>query len=158
MINLGKIAEVKVPSYYRPKLTITGNSAELQFCSSFNHRNVIRRINKNQYIYLLDTDEHTKGEVCEYQQYAKTRKDNYKTILRAIKKLRDLINSNFYGEKNELFVTLTYKENMRNPKKLYNDLKNFIRNLKKYHKNQELLYILVVEPQERRSLARTYIN
>lgn len=149
MINLGKISEVKVPSYYRPKLTITGNSAELQFCSSFNHKSVIKKINKNQYMYLIDTDEHTKGEVCEYQEHGKSRKDNYQNILKTIKKIRDLINSNFYGEKNELFVTLTYRENMRNPKKLYNDLKNFIRNLKKYLKNQELLYILVVEPQGR---------
>lgn len=149
MINLGKINEVKVPSHYRPKVTITGNSAELQFCSAFFHKNIIKKINKNQYMYLVDTEEHQKGEICEYGEHAKNRKDNYRNILKAVKKCKDLINTNFYGEKNELFVTLTYKENMKNPKKLYNDLKNFIRNLKKYLRNQELLYILVVEPQGR---------
>lgn len=149
MINIGKINEVKVPSYYKPKMTITGNSAELQFCTAFFHKNVIKRINKNQYMYLYNTVDHIRGEICDYQKHAKTRKDNYKSILRAVKKCKDLINANFFAEKNELFITLTYKENMRNPKKMYNDLKNFIRNIKKYFKNQELLYILVVEPQGR---------
>lgn len=141
--------EFKVPVFYSPVLTITGNSAELKFCSNFNHKQTIKKINKNEYMYLEDSKSHFRGEICEFQNRAKSRKENYKNILRSVKKCRDLINSNFFGEKNELFITLTYVKNMKDVRKLYNDLKNFIRKLKNQMENQELLYILVIEPQER---------
>lgn len=144
-----KTNEVKVPIFYKPVLTIAGNSAELKFCSNFNHKQIIKKINKNEYMYLEDSKSHFKGEICEFQNHAKSRKENYKNILRSVKKCRDLINSNFFAEKNELFITLTYAENMKDVKKLYNDLKNFIRNFKDKIKNQKLLYILVIEPQAR---------
>lgn len=91
-----KTNEVKVPTYYKPVLTITGNSAELKFCSNFNHEQTIKKINKTEYIYLKDSHSHAAGEICKYQNHAKTRKDNYKNILRSVKRCRDLINSNFF--------------------------------------------------------------
>ena len=69
---------------------------------------------------------------------------------RLFKKLRYLINNNFVGKRNELFLTLTYKENMTDPKKLYDDVRKFIMRLKYEFKDKSTLdYINVVEPQER---------
>lgn len=58
-----------------------------------------------------------------------------------------IINANFSGGMSELFVTLTYKENMQDTEKLHNDYKKFTQRLRYKYKNIEML--AVVEPQER---------
>lgn len=145
---LTETEDVKVPKYYKPKLTITGNIAEFKFCSTFRHKISTKKINKNEYVYIENTNKHEKGEICEYK-LNKSRKENINSVLKSIKKCKNLINSNFFGEKNELFMTLTYAKNMQDTKKLYEDVKRFLKKLKKYLKNQEILYIYVAEPQER---------
>lgn len=148
MIKIFNTNELKVPAYYKSNLVVSGHVAEINFSSVLNHNVPIRKIDKNNYMYIKDTTNHAKGEILEYN-HSSNRKENYKGILKAIHECSRLINCNFFGKPNELFITLTYEENMQNPKKLYNDLKNFIRNLRKYCKNQELLYIMTVEPQGR---------
>ena len=102
--------------------------------------NVVR-LNKNEYM-LRDT-----GEIKEYKK-SENRGQNIASLKKTFKKIRDLINNNFVGAPNELHVVLTYAENMQNPKRLYEDFKNFIKRFK-YRYKHDIDYISVVEPQGR---------
>ena len=101
-----------------------------------------RKISKNQVVNIVT------GAIinCEVSS---TREDNLVSLRRTIKKLRDLINCNFEGADNELFITLTYRENMRDCRRLYADFKKFYQKLKRRYKDIEFRYISVIEPQER---------
>ena len=101
-----------------------------------------RKISKNQVVNIVT------GEVIECRQ-SSTREDNRVSLKRTIKRLRDLINCNFEGADNELFITLTYRENMRDYKRLYKDFVKFYQKLKRKYKDIVFRYIYVIEPQER---------
>lgn len=88
------------------------------------------------------------GEVIRCEK-SETRKDNIISLKRTVTKLRDLINCNFIGADNELFITLTYKENMKDYKKLYKDFDVFYKKLKYRFKDTEFCYISAIEPQKR---------
>lgn len=102
--------------------------------------NVVR-LNKDEYM-LRDT-----GEIKEYKK-SENRGQNIASLKKTFKKIRDLINNNFAGAPNELHVVLTYAENMRDSKQLYEDFKNFIKRFK-YRYKYDIDYISVVEPQGR---------
>ncbi|MCL2500311.1 MAG: hypothetical protein FWE90_08240 [Defluviitaleaceae bacterium] len=102
--------------------------------------NKIKKLTDNKYINL-----ETK-EIKEYKT-SEHRGHSIESTKRTLKRLRHLINNNFHGEPNELFVTLTYKENMTDTKQLYNDFKIFIKRLKRKYPDVE--YLSVVEPQGR---------
>lgn len=103
-------------------------------------RQGIRKIDK-KYYEVLST-----GEVKEYKQNETKQKDSlYKTMER----LRGIIRCNITGGKNELFITLTYSENMTDRERLMNDYEHFYKRLKRHFKNCEFLYIAVAEPQDR---------
>lgn len=101
----------------------------------------IRKLNKNEYL-IIDT-----GEVKEYAK-SENRGQNISSLKKTFKKIRDLINNNFTGAANELHVVLTYAENMRDAKQLYEDFDKFIKRFK-YRYKYDIDYISVVEPQGR---------
>lgn len=101
----------------------------------------IVKLNKYEYM-IKDT-----GEVREYKK-SENRGQNIAGLKKTFKKIRDLINNNFSGAANELHITLTYAENMQDPKKLYEDFKNFMKRFK-YRFKYDIDYITVVEPQGR---------
>lgn len=141
-------SKVTVEKYFKPYITVSGHQAEIVFSPTHNHDVSIKKLNDYEYMYIKNTKEHEKGEILEYNR-TENRQENMKGIYGSIKKCSELINCNFFGEKNELFLTFTYKENMTDTKQLYTDLKIAIKNLRRHLKNQELLYILTVEPQGR---------
>jgi len=87
------------------------------------------------------------GEVKEIQH--NSNRDSKESLRQTIKKLRMIINANFFGAKNELFITLTYAENMQDTKRLYKDFDKFMKKLKRRFKDLQFEYIACVEPQER---------
>lgn len=101
-----------------------------------------RRISKDEILNIAT------GEMIKIENSV-TRKDNIKSLRETIKRLRRLINVNFEGAKNELFITLTYAENMTDYKRLYRDFEVFYKRLKRKFKDIEFIYIYVVEPQRR---------
>jgi len=101
-----------------------------------------RKISRSQVINVVT------GEVIDCE-VSVTREDNQVSLRRTIKRLRDLINCNFFGDDNELFITLTYRENMTDLKRLYKDFDKFYKKLKRRYKDIEFRYISVIEPQER---------
>lgn len=68
-------------------------------------------------------------------------------LRRTFAKMRGLINTNFFGDNNELLVTLTYKENMQDVRRLAHDLDVFNKRMKRAL--GEIKYITAVEPQAR---------
>lgn len=116
---------------------------EVQHMEKMNRSNHIRKLDKDSYVDL------TTGEIKEFE-HSQNRKDSYNSLRQTFKRLRYLINNNYTGRGNELHVILTYKENMTDTKRLYEDYDKFIKRLRyKYKKKTSIDYLAVVEPQGR---------
>ncbi len=124
-------------------VTLAGAILEVQKTSWTNRKQTIRKLNKDE-VLVLST-----GEVKPVNR-SQSRKDNIHSLRITLKKLRYLINNNFFGLENELFLTLTYSECMTDVKRLYRDGEKFIKRLRyKYKDVSTLEYVAVVEPQAR---------
>lgn len=124
-------------------ITKMNHITEIQHMDKMNHSASIKKLNKDEYV-VLET-----GEIKEYNHF-ENRSDSYNSLRQTFKKLRYLINNNFCGRRNELFVTLTYEENMTDTSRLRIDMNRFTTALKKrYKKKTSVDYLSVVEPQER---------
>ena len=126
------------------KVTKMNHLVEVQHMEHMNRQPNIKKLDKERYLILKT------GEICEFKQ-GEVRSDSYNSLLQTFKRLRYLINNNYTGAGNELFITLTYKENMTDTKRLYTDFKKFIKKFRyKYEKEYGSIdYMTVVEPQER---------
>lgn len=100
----------------------------------------IKKISKSEYIVLAT------GEIQEFKKTS-NRSQGLTSLRRTFKRIRELINTNFVGNLNELCFTITYKENVRDPKILYKDFDKFMKKLK--YRYGSIDYINVVEPQGR---------
>lgn len=124
-------------------MTVMNHLTEIQYMKKMNSANSIRKLNKDEYL-VLET-----GEIKEFA-HIENRSDSYNSLRQTFKKLRYLINNNFAGRSNELFITLTYADNMTDTKKLYTDLDKFNKKMKYRYRNETTLdYLHVVEPQKR---------
>lgn len=125
-------------------VTKMNHLVEVQHMEYMNRTNHIKKLDKERYVNLKT------GEVGEFKQ-GEVRSDSYNSLRQTFKKLRYLINNNYTGAGNELHITLTYKENMRDTKRLYSDFKKFMMKFRyKYEKEHGSIdYMTVVEPQER---------
>lgn len=123
--------------------TDMGHLKEIQHMSKMNTKSHIRKINKDEYV-LLET-----GEIKEYE-HINNRSESKNSLFQTFKKLRYYINNNFYGKRNELFITLTYKKNMKDRQKLMVDVEKFIKRLRYRFKGKTSIdYLNIVEPQAR---------
>lgn len=123
------------------KLTDMGNIKEIMYLQKKNFKPFrIKKISSTEYI-VLDT-----GEIKEYNKI-ENRSQDKESLRKTFKKIRQLINTNFVGASNELCFTITYKENVTDPKILYDDFRKFMKKLK--YKYKDVDYINVVEPQGR---------
>lgn len=124
------------------KTTIMGNIIEIMAIDKINKNGfLIKKISKTEYVYLPT------GEIQEYKSHSENRSENKESLRKTFKRIRELINTNFTGGKNELCFTITYRENMTDVKRLYDDFRKFMQRLK--YKYTEIDYISVVEPQGR---------
>lgn len=125
------------------KVTEMNHIVEVQHMEKMNRSASIRKLDKDRYLDLKT------GEIKEFN-HSENRQQNYNSLRQTFKKLRYLINNNFEGLANEVHITLTYKENMTDPKRLYKDFQNFIDRLRYAYKNDSSIdYISVIEPQGR---------
>ena len=124
-------------------VTDMGHIVEVQHMERKNSKCHIQKLDKERYV-LLET-----GEIMEFEQ-SENRSENENSLRQTFKRLRYLINNNFTGASNELFVTMTYKENMQDTTRLYEDLKNFMKRLRYHFKDSTSIdYLNVIEPQLR---------
>lgn len=122
--------------YTTATLKTMGNIQEISLSSNRNNGKTIVPLSKEEFVVV------STGEVKKVQHHALDRTENLRNLEKSMRSLSDLINSN---------ITFTYKENMRDSKKLYNDFKNFNKRFKRFlsKKGYKYEYIITVEAQER---------
>lgn len=143
MKKIKKIDSFEIPSYSEVKFISCGDIKRVVFVG-IKSDNLInyRKISSDRMVDIRT------GEIIECN-VSGSREDNIISLKKTISRLRDLINCNFFGDDNELFITLTYRENMTDIKRLYKDFDRFYKKLKYRFKGIEFCYISVIEPQER---------
>lgn len=122
-----------------------GNITEIRYAVHGPPTIAIEKLNANLYI-----DKQT-GEVKEFQHHDSRAADKA-SVSQSLRKLRDLINSNLENPETALWVTLTYRENMTDPARLYQDYRRFWLRFKYYLDKQShppAEYIIAAEPQGR---------
>lgn len=126
-----------------------GNIKQINICDRLNKGATIKPISKDEYMIV------STGEVKQVTHHARDRTDNLRNLEKTMRNLRDLINTNVTpcNINRVRFVTLTYRENMQDSKRLYTDFSNFNKRFKRYILNQykEIAYeyIVCVEAQGR---------
>lgn len=132
-VNNSKVHAGAIVKSYR-----YGNTLELTTSNGI-HKQTIKVLPNKKYV-ALET-----GEVFDMDTSGVTRSDNIKSTRITMRKLRRLISHNFNGNKNELWITLTYAKHTNEIEIVYRDFKLFIRDLRKQYSDLE--YINVIEPQ-----------
>ena len=97
----------------------------------------IRKISKYEYKDLM-TNRIYKYNLNEFK--------SPESVKKSMNKLRKLLNNNFFGNKNELFITLTTETFVKSDITSMNKyFKKFIRKLKKLYKDKKFEYVYVLE-------------
>lgn len=128
------------------KVTSMGNVIELQYMSKRNTRQTIQMLPGGEQYVICDT-----GEVKDVVHH-ETRKDNKKGLYKTFARARALINTNVTDVSKVRWCTLTYAENMTDPKQLYKDFEKFNKRFAYYCKSKgygKPEYIVMMEPQGR---------
>lgn len=121
---------------------------EVQYMTCWNSKARIKKLDKDRYMNV-DT-----GEIKQFK-HSETRKDNLNSLRQTFKRLSYQVNANFTGAKNELWITMTYAENMTDHKQASKDFDNFLKRFRRYCEKEygktfgHFEYIKAVEPQER---------
>lgn len=144
-LDVKNIQPIPLDNYVKVKEM--GNIIEIKDTGKSNRRQSIQLLPGGREYIVLRT-----GEIKEIQTHSSKRVDNVDRLRQSIKDVREIINTNITDNRNALWVTLTYAENMQDHRQLGNDLKNFFDRLETYCKNREIEkpeYIAVPEPQGR---------
>lgn len=143
--NLGETEIIIKPTDF---VTVTkmNHITEIQYMEKMNTRQNIKKLSSEKYL-VLDT-----GEIKEFQ-HSEKRIENINSLYKTFKKLRYLINNNFKGKPNELFITLTFgkDENKWRPSCgdtvfLRKCFKVFIQAIKRKYGSVD--FVRVLEPHE----------
>lgn len=121
-----------------------GNIVELMHSERTNHKIWIKKISDTEYIDLRT------GEVKQCNKI-ENRAGNLSSVRQSLGRLRDLLNTNIKDPSHCRWVTLTYAENMTDPKRLMKDFEKFNKRMKyQLSKNGfKYEYIVCMEPQGR---------
>lgn len=128
------------------KVTEMGNVIEIQYMSKRNCKQTIQMLPGGEQFVICGT-----GEIKDVEHH-NTRKDNKKGLYKTFANARGLINSNVTDVSKVRWCTLTYAENMTDPKKLYKDFQQFNQRFQYYCKSKGYSkpeYIVMMEPQGR---------
>ena len=120
------------------KSYVYGNTIEMTTANG-QQEQTIKVIEGKRYVNL-DT-----GEIHDMDTSNNSRFDNLKSTKQTMKKLRRIIAHNFTGGKNQLWITLTYRDHVTETAIVYMDFKAFIRRIRNQFGNVD--YITVIEPQ-----------
>lgn len=124
------------------KVTTMKHIVEVQYMEKQNSEAHIRKLDAERYVDLKT------GEIKDFER-TENRSQGQNSLRKTFNKLRELINTNFDGSPNELFVTLTYRGDLQtnDTKRVYEDFKNFVKRLKYAYKDETTIdYINVLEP------------
>ena len=124
---------------------LCGNIIELRYAVHGPPEIAIEKLSADLYL-----DKRT-GEVKEFQ-HTENRGEALASVAQSLRNLRDLINTNLIEPETALWVTLTFAENMRDAKRLYEEYRRFWQRFRYYlHKQGQpsAEYIVAAEPQGR---------
>lgn len=127
-------------------VTEMGNITEVRYLSRRNSKPTIRMLENRQYITL------STGEVKDCKDHTEKRIDRINSLQATFRRLRNIINTNVTNPELCQWITLTYQENVKDPKKIYQDFEHFYKRYVYYLKKRAVSppeYISVVEPQSR---------
>ena len=141
-MNIEIIPNHKIKDHQLVSVKKMGNIIELCHCEKRKTVASIKRIDKNHYLNI------NTGEVLTCS-HIKNRANSKAQVSQSLKRLRDYINTNVIDVSKCKWITLTYKENMKDTTKLYKDFKKFIMRFKYKYKTFKFEYIVAMEPQER---------
>lgn len=145
-MNINRISNVRPESPDTPvQIKRCGNITEIRYIAGRQPAIPFEKLNADLYV-----DKQT-GEVKEFQHH-NNRADDKASVAQSLRKLRDLINANLEDPETALWVTLTYRENMRDPARLYEDYRRFWQRFKYCLDKQgcpKAEYIIAAEPQGR---------
>lgn len=145
----------RLENNYRPsgrelvRVKQTGNVTELMWIEKRNSKMYIRKVDADHYIDLREEPNPETGE-CILHEFnrSENRAQNKAGVAKSLALGRDLLNTNIVDVECCRWVTLTYAENMTDPKRLYEDFKNFNKRLR-YKLGEKYEYIVAMEPQGR---------
>lgn len=147
IIEFERMAEIPSKNPNIPvKVTTMGNVIEVQYMSHRNNKQTIRMLEGGEQFVICST-----GEIKDIEHH-ETRKDNKKGLYKTFALARGIINANVIDVSKVRWCTLTYKENMTDTKKLYQDFKKFNMRFQSYCKQcgySKPEYIVMMEPQGR---------
>ena len=128
-------------------LKLAGNTAQVTLTAGKNKKCPIKNLSKDEFVDL------STGEVKK-RRHSENRFQSPKSVRRSINSLMDLIRCNATNPNNCKWITLTYREEMTDCKRVFKDNKAFLRKLRSYLKKQKLpesksdfKFIAVAEPQ-----------
>lgn len=128
------------------KVTEMGNVIEIQYMSKRNCKQTIQMLPGGEQFVICST-----GEIKDIEHHS-TRKDNKKGLYKTFANCRGVINANVTDVSKVRWCTLTYAENMTDPKQLYKDFMLFNKRFQYYCKTKGYSkpeYIVMMEPQGR---------
>ena len=128
------------------KVTEMGNVIEVQYMSRRNCKQTIQMLQGGEQFVVCAT-----GEIKDIEHH-NTRKDNKKGLYKTFANARAVINANVTDVSKVRWCTLTYAENMTDPKRLYMDFEKFNKRFQYYCKQKGYSkpeYIVMMEPQGR---------
>lgn len=145
-MNIDRISNVR-PGHPNTPVTVKrcGNITEIRYAVHGPPEIAIEKLNADLYV-----DKRT-GEVKEFQHHT-SRAEDKASVSQSLRKLRDLINVNLEDPSTALWVTLTFRERMTDPARLYEDYRRFWQRFKYYLRKQghpPAEYIIAAEPQGR---------
>lgn len=123
-----------------------GNITEIQYMEKRNNKQTIQMLKGGEQFVVCST-----GEVFDCQK-GETRADNKKGLYKTFANARAIINANVTDVSKVRWCTLTYAENMTDPKRLYTDFRDFNKRFQRYCEKNGLghpEYIVMMEPQGR---------
>jgi len=133
---------VRPKEFQEVRVKEMGNIIEIMYSQVRNQENVIKKISGTEYIDLRT------GEVKEFQPI-ENRSSALNEVRKSLGRLRDYINTNVVDIECCKWVTLTYAENMTDPKQLKKDFEKFNKRMQYHFKENKYEYIVAMEPQGR---------
>ena len=131
----------EIDNHKQVRLKECGHIIEIMSRDHQGHRTPTTiKISNDEYI---DT---RSGEIKQFNHQT-SRADNLQSVSRSLALGRDMLNANIDDVSNCRWLTLTYAENMTDPKKLYHDFRNFNKRCRERFGHYE--YITAAEPQGR---------
>lgn len=132
---------IDLPPWTEVQLSRQGNYGEVIYMAAGSHGATIRKLDADRY-QVIKT-----GEIRYFGEHSTKIKDN---LTKTFRDLVGVLRLNFAANQdNQVFMTLTYADNMTDPDKLYKDFDVFFKRLKYSLKDHKLEYVAVAEPQQR---------